>query len=87
MRAMVVGHERRVCRLGPGEVKRLPGEGVAIGFYVACPACGFRNFVLVQGQHVFQSEGGITLTPGFWCDGPTCELHLHIKHGQFVVTQ
>ena len=30
MKAIVVGRERRVCRLGPGEVKRLPGEGVLI---------------------------------------------------------
>lgn len=85
MRATVVGRERRVCRLGPGEVKRLPGEGVAIGFYVACPRCGYRNFVLTRGQEVFLTEDGLTLSPGFWCDG-TCECHLHIKHGQFVVT-
>ena len=87
MKATVVGRERRVCRLGPGEVKRLPGEGVLIGFYVACPGCGYRNFVLIRDQHVLLTADGLTLTPGFWCDGPLCDRHLHIKHGQFVVTQ
>lgn len=87
MKATMVGRERRVCRLGPGEVKRLAGEGAVVGFYVACPGCGHRNFVLMKGQNAFVTDGCLTLTPGFWCDGPTCEWHLHIKHGQFVVTQ
>ena len=71
MKATVVGSERRVCRLGPGEVKRLPGQGVVVGFYVACPECGHRNFVLVQGQQVFivsWRNAGAELALATWDD-------------------
>jgi hypothetical protein len=86
MRAIVVGPERRVCRLQPGEVKRFPPDGAPVGFYVACAECGYRNFLLARGQHVAEGAA-LTLSPGLWCDGPRCEVHLHIQGGELVVTR
>jgi hypothetical protein len=86
MRAIIVGPERRVCRLQPGEVKRFPPDGAPVGFYVACPECGYRNFLLARGQHVTEGAA-FTLSPGLWCDGPRCEVHLHIQGGELVVTR
>ena len=87
MKAILVGQERRVCRLQPGEVKRFPmGWETPVGFYVACPDCGYRNFLLARGQHVSEVGGLLTLSPGLSCDGPTCELHIHIRDGELVVT-
>jgi hypothetical protein len=87
VKAIIVGPERRVCRMQPGEVKRFPADWeTPVGFYVACPACGSRNFVLASGQHVSEVPGALTLSPGFYCDGPTCDLHIHIKGGELVVT-
>jgi hypothetical protein len=87
MRAILVGPERRVCRMQPGGVKRFPADwDKPVGFYVACPACGSRNFVLAHAQHVSEAPGGLTLSPGFHCDGATCDLHIHIKDGELVVT-
>jgi hypothetical protein len=75
-----------VCRLERGEVKRIPPEGAPVALYVACPECGYRNFVLANGQHLAETPGALTLAPGFWCDGPRCDRHLHIRDGEFVVT-
>lgn len=86
MKAVLVGREARVCRLAPGEVKRFPFDGVLHGFYIACPACGYRNFVLTQGQAVSDAGGALSLAPGFWCDGLLCDRHLHIQRGEFVLT-
>ncbi len=85
MKVTLVERDRRVCRLRPGEVKRLPAAGPLLGFYVACPACGFLNVVLAEGQHVEEAAGGLTLAPGFRCDGGRCGRHVHIKHGELVI--
>lgn len=85
MKIVLVGAGRRVCRLQPGEVKRFPIEGALVGFYVACPMCGYRNFVLRHGQHIVEGPA-LTLSPGHWCDGPRCDAHVHIRDGELVVT-
>lgn len=87
MRARLASAERRVCRLDPGEVKRLPQIGPPLGFYIACPACGRLNVVLAEEQHLDERDGELrTLAPGFECESPTCARHVHIKDGEFVVT-
>lgn len=86
MKVKLVAPERGVCRLQPGEVKRLPRLGPPVGFYVSCPVCGRLNVVLADGQHVDESNGELRcLAPGFECESPTCAKHVHVKDGEFVV--
>ena len=86
MKARLVTADRRVCRLEPGEVKRMPRVGPVLGFYVSCPACGRLNIVLADGQHVNETGGDLRgLAPGFECESPTCAKHVHVKDGEFVV--
>jgi hypothetical protein len=70
MRVRLVEPERRVCRLERGEAKRLPRVGGPLGFYIACPSGG-------------ELHG---LAPGFECESPMCAKHVHVKDGEFVVT-
>jgi hypothetical protein len=87
MRARLVSADRRVCRLEPGEAKRLPRLGPPLGFYVSCPACGRLNVVLAEGQHVDEAADELrALAPGFECESPTCAKHVHVKDGEFVVS-
>jgi hypothetical protein len=87
MKARFVTADRRVCRLEPGEVKRLPHIGPPLGFYVSCPACGRLNVVLAEEQHVNETIGDLLgLAPGFECESPICAKHVHVKDGEFVVT-
>ena len=87
MKAHLVEPERRVCRLRSGEAKRLPRVGGLLGFYVACPSCGRLNIVLAEGQLVDEGNGELkSLAPGFECESPMCAKHVHVKDGEFVVT-
>lgn len=87
MRARLVAAHRRVCRLEPGEVKRMPQLGPALGFYVSCPACGRLNIVLAEGQRIDEAAGELRgLAPGFECESPTCARHVHVRDGELVVT-
>ena len=87
MRARLVEPERRVCRLKAGEAKRLPRTGGLLGVYVACPLCGRLNIVLAEGQLVVEGAGELRgLAPGFDCENPLCAKHVHVKDGEFVVT-
>jgi hypothetical protein len=86
MKVRLVAPERGVCRLLPGEVKRLPRLGPPVGFYVSCPVCGRLIVVLADGQHVDESGGELRcLAPGFECESPMCAKHVHVKDGEFVV--
>ena len=87
MKARIVESDRRVCRLKPGDAKRLPRVGAVLGFYVACPVCGRLNIVLAEGQHVDEAGAELRgLAPGFQCESPSCAKHVHVKDGEFVVT-
>ena len=87
MRARIVEGDRRICRLVPGDAKRLPRTGPPLGFYVACPACGRLNVVLAEGQHVDEAGPELRgLAPGFQCESPSCAKHVHVRDGEFVVT-
>ena len=87
MKVRLVSADRRVCRLEPGEVKRMPQVGPVLGFYVSCPACGRLNIVLAEGQQVNETAGELRgLAPGFECESPTCGKHVHVKDGELVVT-
>lgn len=91
MKARIVETDRRICRLKPGDAKRLPRVGAVLGFYLACPACGRLNVVLAEGQHVDERRdetGGELrgLAPGFRCESERCGKHVHVKDGEYVVT-
>ena len=87
MKAFLVEPERRVCQLKPGDAKRMPRTGGLLGFYLACPACGRLNIVLAEGQLVDESNNELhALAPGFECESPICAKHIHVKDGEFVVT-
>ena len=87
MKPVLVGRERPVCRLERGEAKRLPVLGPALGFYISCPACGRLNIVHVEGQYLDEAGGELRgLAPGFECESPTCGKHVHVKDGEFVIT-
>ncbi len=87
MKARIVESDRRVCRLKPGDAKRLPRIGAVLGFYVACPVCGRLNIVLAEGQHVDEAGPELrALAPGFQCESSGCAKHVHVKDGEFVVT-
>lgn len=53
---------RCVRRLARGEVKRVPSVGRLVGYYVACPGCGFVAPYLAE-------EAG-------WIESADPELHL-----------
>ena len=87
MKVRLVGPERSVCRLERGEAKRLPRGGGLLGFYFACPACARLNLVIAEGQLVEESKGELRrLVPGTECENPRCAKHIHVKNGEFVLT-
>ncbi len=52
-----VAHTQKCARkLARGEVKRVMGRGPLVGYYIACPACGFSAAYLED-----------TLPPGHSC--------------------
>jgi hypothetical protein len=52
--------EARPCRMKPGELRRVPQDrrARAIGYYVACPRCGFVTPVIHGQDGVWIAEDG-----------------------------
>jgi hypothetical protein len=52
--------ERRPCRMRPGELRRVPQDrrARALGYYVACPRCGFVTPVIHGQEGVWIEEDG-----------------------------
>ena len=58
MRAVVT--DKRPCKLGPGEMRRVPQDRSfrgLVGYHLGCPRCGFVTIAL-------QGEGGLRIFEG-----------------------
>lgn len=87
MRARLRGAGSCACRLEPGDLKRLPLDTTKqlLGYYAACPACGFRElFDLRKRLHeVEEGSYGVTL-PDLRCPG--CAGTIRVRAGD-ITTQ
>jgi len=78
-----------VAKLRPGQYKRIPRnrDRPAIGFYIACPACGFITAILAEEHEVIDGviEGGdemIVMLEDFVCG--RCRKAYSIQNGSYV---
>lgn len=68
----------------PGDLRRVPQDRGArvIGYYVACPRCGFVTPVF-QGQdgiHIQEEAGLVTFSAPAQC--VMCLVHIALKRGE-----
>jgi hypothetical protein len=72
-----------VCKLHPGELRRVPQDGARslIGYHVACPACGFVNIALPGEQGLQIDEGAMTFSHRLAC--MRCRASLRVDKGAF----
>lgn len=89
MRAIVT--DKRPCRLGRGELRRVPQDrsfrGI-VGYHVGCPHCGFVTAVLngVDGLHIAEGAAGeVTFSSAARC--VFCNVRLHLVAGELTLEE
>ena len=72
-----------VCKLGPGELRRVPPDRSRglIGYHVACPACGFVNIALPGEGGLSVDEEALTFSHRLAC--MRCRTSLRVNKGEF----
>lgn len=72
--------------LPPGNYKRIPidNERAPIGFYCACPLCGFRTLVILASEHKPTEKNGklVSIEGKVVCH--RCGKSIGIEDGHFV---
>lgn len=74
-------------KLAPGCYKRIPqDDGMKpVGFYVACPSCGFRVVIFLASEHepIVERDGSVvSLAGSSRCH--KCGREVGIEDGHFV---
>lgn len=89
MKAVVT--DKRPCRLGRGELRRVPQDrsyrGI-VGYHVGCPRCGFVTAVLhgVEGLRISESgEGAVSFSSPARC--VFCGALLRLTDGELTVEE
>jgi len=82
MQITIAGPGRCTRTLKPGEAKRVLHAGPLVGFYVACPTCGW-TVIVTKDDQTTMTEGaeGLTFSPGVACR--RCHRHVSVTAGQF----
>ncbi|MFI5297483.1 MAG: hypothetical protein ACHREM_05240 [Polyangiales bacterium] len=89
MRAVVT--DKRPCRLGRGDIRRVPQErsyrGI-VGYHVGCPRCGFVTAVL-QGDNqqaiTEDANGVVTFSVPARCGN--CDVTIRLEHGELTTEE
>lgn len=82
----VVPSDKRPCRLGRGEVRRVPQrrESRLVGYHIACPRCGFVCIALAGDRGLVITEAtdpaDLTLSHPLRCT--FCRVLLRIQGGE-----
>ncbi len=89
MRAVVT--DRRPCRLGRGELRRVPQDrsyrGI-VGYHVGCPRCGFVTAVLhgVDGLRITEAaDFAVSFSSPARC--VFCSVLLHLTNGELALEE
>src|SRR5262249_43079876 len=90
-RVKAVVTDKRPCRLGRGELRRVPQErsfrGI-VGYHVGCPHCGFVTAVLngVDGLQIAEDNGG----EGTFSSAARCvfwSVRFHLVAGELTLEE
>lgn len=88
MRAVLT--DKRPCRLGRGELRRVPQDrsyrGI-VGYHVCCPRCGFVNAVLngVDGVTITEDGEAVTFSAPTRC--VFCNVALRLERGELTTAE
>ena len=89
MRAVVT--DKRPCRLGRGELRRVPQDrsfrGI-VGYHVGCPRCGFVTAVLQGAEGIEIAEatgGGVSFSAPARC--VFCNVQIHLVAGELTLEE
>ncbi len=89
MRAIV--SDKRPCRLGRGELRRVPQDrsfhGI-VGYHLGCPRCGFITAVLNGVDNLAISErddGAVSFSTPARC--VYCSVLLHLTEGELTLEE
>lgn len=82
------------CDLKPGDITVGRAYGKPFGVYVACPACGERDVLMLRqelgGEPQAFEEGKdgavVRLEPGWLCRASWCRKRVQIMRGAFVLS-
>jgi hypothetical protein len=87
----VIVTDKRPCRLGRGELRRVPQDrscrGI-VGYHVGCPRCGFVTAVLhgVDGLRITElATGDVTFSSPARC--VFCNVRLHLDAGALTLEE
>jgi hypothetical protein len=82
--------DKRPCRLGRGELRRVPQDRTyrgLVGYHVGCPHCGFVTAVLngADGLAITEPETGVTFSLPARC--VFCAALLRLANGELTVEE
>ncbi len=89
MRAVVT--DKRPCRLGRGELRRVPQERTyrgIVGYHVGCPRCGFVTAVLqgIDGQAISEGDTGeVSFSTPARC--VFCNVTIHLAEAELTLEE
>ena len=89
MKAVVT--DKRPCKLGRGEMRRVPQDRSfrgLVGYHVGCPRCGFVTIALQgdEGLEICEGEGGeVTFSQSVRC--VFCSVLLLLVRGEISWTE
>lgn len=89
MKAVVT--DKRPCKLGRGEMRRVPQDRSfrgLVGYHLGCPRCGFVT-IAIQGDDGLliteEGTGAVTFSQGVRC--LFCRVLLDLRGGMFCLTE
>lgn len=82
--------DKRPCRLGRAELRRVPQDRTyrgLVGYHVGCPRCGFVTAVLhgADGLEITEAGGDVTFSRPARC--VFCAALLHLVEGELTVEE
>ena len=89
MRAVLT--DKRPCRLGRGELRRVPQERTyrgIVGYHLGCARCGFVTAVLqgVDGQAITEDDAGeVSFSAPARC--VFCNVTIHLAQGELTLEE
>ena len=82
--------DKRPCRLGRGELRRVPQDrsfrGI-VGYHVGCPHCGFVTAVLqgAEGIEISEAFGVVSFSAPARC--VFCNVQIHLVAGELTLEE
>ncbi|HEU4409101.1 MAG TPA: hypothetical protein VFS43_27840 [Polyangiaceae bacterium] len=87
MTVRTVVTSKRPCRLGPGELRRVPQNRTSrglVGYHLGCPRCGFVTVALEghQGLAIAESDDGQRVSFSTPVRCTFCAVLVHLTDGK-----